>query len=460
MRGLLKKNLLWFSLAMVLIVLAIFVTVIAFENGPLFSAVRSLVRTAVTLHGQQTVHLYEREGAAVATNFLRELATREDIRMVLFDQQAQPLTATMPWSGDNEMAALIAKALQTEVGVYRISLRMTRVAIPVRIADGKIYCLAGELPASYIRNWRLDSHAFIWRFLAGVLTAVVVCYWLARSLTKPIVQLQQATRRIAAGDWAARVSPQLEKRNDEIADLAQDFNHMADRVTALLEAQRRLLGDISHELRSPLTRLNIALALARQRTGHVAQVEHDRIEREAERLNEMIGQLLALARVENEALQTGYESINLPHLLEKIAADADFEARTHQRRVTLACEGDAIVYGPPALLRSAIENIVRNAVRYTADDTEVRMELLRETSAWLIRVTDHGPGVPHESLDQLFQPFYRVSAARERDSGGTGLGLAITARAASLLGGSVKASNQLAGGLCVEFRLPFHAPTA
>ena len=174
----------------------------------------------------------------------------------------------------------------------------------------------------------------------------------------------------------------------------------------------------------------------------------------------MIGQLLALARVENQALQTGYESINLPHLLEKIAADADFEARTHQRRVTLACEGDAIVYGPPALLRSAIENIVRNAVRYTADDTEVRMELLRETSAWLIRVTDHGPGVPHESLDQLFQPFYRVSAARERDSGGTGLGLAITARAASLLGGSVKASNQLAGGLCVEFRLPFHAPTA
>jgi signal transduction histidine kinase len=255
-----------------------------------------------------------------------------------------------------------------------------------------------------------------------------------------------------------RVGPGIGRRSDELADLAHDFDAMAGRIEALISAQQRLLGDISHELRSPLTRLNLSLAIARRNAGEAASGEHDRIEAEAARINTLIDQLLMLTRLESGVEEVEDESIYLTQLVQETVADADFEAQNLNRAVRIVESDESLVTGSRLLLRSAVENVVRNAVRYTAEGTAVeitlRVEDAGDDSTAVISVRDHGPGVPEESLDDLFRPFYRVTEARDRQSGGTGLGLAITERAVRLHGGAVKAVNAPGGGLLVEIRLP------
>jgi two-component system sensor histidine kinase CpxA len=454
MRGLLVKIFLWFWLALTAIAAAVVATILLFENSPYLSAARATIRHTMTAYARQAVAVYERDGAAAAAGFLADLEASSGIQAELLDARGGGLTGRAGWPAEDEINSLARQALQLQSGAYRIARREARAALTLRSPQGAMYCFAAKLPPGYLQGWRPDWRAVGLRLLLALCIAGLVCYGLARYLAKPILQLRQATRRIAAGDLTARVNPLFTRRRDEIAGLAQDFNRMADRLAALVEGHRRLLGDISHELRSPLTRLNIALALARQQTGTLAQTEHDRIEIEAERLNVMIGQLLALARAEDGAEQVADEPIRLDRLLREIAADADFEARGRQCSVAVTQAVEATFNGPPALLRSAIENVVRNAVHYTAPGTQVQIELQRAPEGLVIRVRDHGPGAPEEALEKLFQPFYRVGEARDRESGGAGLGLAITARTVGLLGGAVAARNQAEGGLCVEIRLP------
>jgi two-component system sensor histidine kinase CpxA len=233
---------------------------------------------------------------------------------------------------------------------------------------------------------------------------------------------------------------------------------MAERVETLVNAQQRLIRDISHELRSPLTRLGVALELARRRAGTEANSSLDRIGREAESINEMIGQLLSLSRVESGTDGLRNVKLDLCDLIQGVADDAEFEARSRDRSVrVLACEA-CVMMGATELLRSAIENVVRNAVHYTEDRTEVeialRCEVVEDEKYAVIRVRDHGTGVPEEAIDKIFHPFYRIEDARDRQTGGTGLGLAIAARAVRLHGGTIKAANVSDGGLVVEMRLP------
>ena len=218
---------------------------------------------------------------------------------------------------------------------------------------------------------------------------------------------------------------------------------------------------ISHELRSPLARLSVALDLARKRAGQAAAGDLDRIEREAKRLNEMVGQLLALSRWESNGGRQRAETFDLAALVREVAADADFEAQGRNASVVVA-EADACgMKGTPQLLRSAVENVVRNAVRYTAEGTAVKISLRRLSDGGaaeaVITVKDEGVGVPEESLRDIFRPFYRMDDSRTRETGGTGLGLAITERAVRLHGGTVTASNAPGGGLLVELRLPLAA---
>jgi two-component system sensor histidine kinase CpxA len=290
----------------------------------------------------------------------------------------------------------------------------------------------------------------------------LVCFLLARYVTAPVVRLRAATQRLAEGDLTARAGALRTGRRDELAELVRDFDSMASRLEALVNAQSRLLNDISHELRSPLARLNVALGLARQRTGPEAAATLDRIEREASRLNELIGRLLALARMEGGEASTQMAEVNLRSLVEGIVEDADFESQGRNCRVNCEIVDECVVQGNTALLHSAIENVVRNAMRYTREGTEVqiRLECLDNANGReaCIRVSDNGPGVPETALDKLFRPFYRVDSARERQTGGIGLGLAITERAVRLHGGSVRAANRPGGGLMVEMRLPARMP--
>jgi two-component system sensor histidine kinase CpxA len=460
MRGLLVKIFLWFWLALALLATVTVLTIVMFENGPFFATLRALIRNAMTSYAAQAVVVYERDGATAAARFLDDLEHAAGIQVTLLDARRQSVTGreAVP-RGDAELLALTQQALQQGETIYRNQRWVVRLAIPQRSARGAQYCFAAYLPASYTQKWRPTTRAIFWRLLAALVVAAAVCFGLARHLTRPLVQLQQATRQIAAGDLTARVSPQLAQRRDEIARLAQDFNEMADRVAALLDGQRRMLGDISHELRSPLTRLNISAALARDAVNdgdrELAQAELDRIELEAERLNELIGQLLTLTRLESSGATTAdYESMQLAELLSDIAADADFEARSRNRSVVFQQTAEAVLNAPPALLRSAIENVVRNAVRYTAENTAVQIDLEHTATHFVIRVNDHGPGVPETALTKLFEKFYRLDEARDRESGGAGLGLAITARVITSLHGYVAARNLPQGGLCVELHLP------
>jgi len=233
---------------------------------------------------------------------------------------------------------------------------------------------------------------------------------------------------------------------------------MAAQIETLVMSQRRLLGDISHELRSPLVRLSVALGLVKRRAETEAPglIEPlNRIERESERLNDLIGQLLTLTRLETSPGDVAKTPIVLQDLIGQIVADADFEAQAGNRKVEFPNPEECKVWGNVELLQSAIENVVRNGVHYTAENTTVSVTLrcAKEGGA-LISVRDHGKGVPVEALNDLFRPFYRVADARDRRTGGTGLGLAISERAVRLHGGTITAANAPEGGLVVEIMLP------
>ncbi len=292
-----------------------------------------------------------------------------------------------------------------------------------------------------------------------VISSGLVCYLLAWVLTLPIVRLRAATQQLAGGNLTARAGAPSSGRRDEVAGLMRDFDAMAERLQNLVEAQSRLLNDISHELRSPLARLNVALGLARQRSGSEAQDMLDRIELEASRLNELIGRLLTLARLEDGEQNVPATAVALDEVVLAVAEDAEFEAQARGCHVRSDIPpGDWSVRGQASLLHSAIENVVRNAIRYTREGTTVEIQLEKkigpEGSQAVVAVSDCGSGVPPGALEKLFQPFYRLDDDRGRQTGGVGLGLAITERAVRFHGGKVAAFNRPEGGLRLEIRLP------
>lgn len=292
-----------------------------------------------------------------------------------------------------------------------------------------------------------------WRLLVIFLVAGIVSFLLARYLTRPLRSLRHASQRVAAGDLSVRVTPELRSADAEIAALGRDFDRMAERVEELVVAQQRLLTDVSHELNSPLARLRVALELARQKAGGAAEAPLDRIEREAERLSVLIGEILTLTRLE-QGEPPPREPVELGALIEEIVRDADFEAGSDGRRVVLEGSASITLLGDEELLRRAIENVVRNAVRFAPEGTEVTLRVEEDEERVTIRVRDRGPGVPDEALRSIFVPLYRVERDRDRKTGGAGLGLAIAERAVKLHGGTIEAENAEDGGLLVTLRLP------
>lgn len=281
----------------------------------------------------------------------------------------------------------------------------------------------------------------------------LVCWWLARYVSTPVARLQDAARSVAAGNLDARVSDQFATRHDELGVLARDFDRMAEYLRSLIASKETLLSDMSHELRSPLARLRVALGLAR-REGADLPKQLGRIELEAERLDALIGQILHLSTLTSGEPKLHREQLDLTALLNDVVEDARLEAGAAGKRVEWSPAGPALLEADPQLLRSAIENVLRNAVKFTAVDTAVEVALRREGGMLVLTIRDQGPGVPAQDLVRIFEPFYRVADARDRDSGGTGLGLAITARVVSLHNGSVEAQNGAGSGLVVEIRFP------
>ena len=324
--------------------------------------------------------------------------------------------------------------------------------------DGNLRVVVGALRRPPRPIDLLDPGILIPRLTALTLVVGLFCLLLARHLSSPVAALRRATRGLAEGNLAARVGPPVARRRDEIGELARDFDGMAGRLEKQVEAQRRLLRDVSHELRSPLARLEVALELARQRAGEGAAEPLDRIGRESRRLDELVEQLLSLERLESDAGSGDHRRVDLAQTVEDVVADARFEAEARGCEVRFEVASRPAVVGRPELLQSAVENVVRNAIAHTVPekgvDTWIGEGVVHGGIVALVRVRDYGLGVPDDQLEQLFQPFHRVEDARDRQTGGAGLGLAITERAVQAHGGEVEARNHPDGGLEVTIRLP------
>jgi signal transduction histidine kinase len=308
-------------------------------------------------------------------------------------------------------------------------------------ADGK-YCLF-----LVAEPRRLFSNLLQPIFLVVLGLSVLLCYALAYNLTSPLRRLQKAVDQFGRGQLDARAQ---ETRHDELGELAGTFNRMADRIQTLLAAERRLLLDVSHELRSPLARLSVAVELARSDESNGLPL--DRIQREADRLNALISQMLEVTRLEGDPAQRKPVRVRLDELVTRLVDDCSIEAKA--RGCSLTLQTPVItVDGDSELLRRAIENVVRNAIRHAPRDSKVEVALENGGGHATVRVRDYGTGVPADALPRLFDPFYRVDTDRNRGSGGVGLGLSIARRAVELHKGSLHASN--AGpGLLVEIELP------
>jgi two-component system sensor histidine kinase CpxA len=322
-------------------------------------------------------------------------------------------------------------------------------------SSGTVYSIMISGP-SWPMNMLNATDVRIVVFVFALLISGFMCWWLARYVSKPVERLQSSARSLAAGNLDARVGEEFSSRHDELGVLARDFDVMAEHVRNLIASKEDLLRGMSHELRSPLARLRVALGLAR-RPGEDLSRQLDRIELEAERLDTLIGQMLQLSQLRAAEPAHLREEVELTTLLTEVVEDARLEANAQNKQVEWTPSASVVVEGDQSLLRSAIENVLRNAVRFTASGTAVRAQLQQEGSRARLLIEDKGPGVPDPELDRIFEPFYRVAQSRDRDSGGTGLGLAITARIVALHGGRVVAGNGSAGGLRVEIALPARA---
>ncbi len=294
--------------------------------------------------------------------------------------------------------------------------------------------------------------------LAGLFASLAFSALLAWYLAKPIRELRGAFASAAAGDLDVRVAPAMGGRRDELADLGRDFDHMAGRLRDLMDAQRRLLHDVSHEIRSPLARLQAAIGLARQQPES-REASLDRIEREAQRLDEMVGELLTLSRLEAGMGDGQKEIIGLTELVGMVVEDARFEAQAQGRKVEFAATAVAALCCQAELLHRAIENVVRNAVKFSPPGGVVAIKagpVAGDRAA--ITVSDRGPGVPESDLEAIFIPFYRAESGLR--AGGYGLGLAIAKRAVEAHGGSIRAANRVGGGLEVTLTLPISGTEA
>jgi len=450
MNSLFAKILLWFWATLVITTIGS-----AFVSG--LSGSRPYLTRVVAFQLAEARAAYETGGQPGLQQFTHRLHAAFGGEGILADASGHDLL-----TGADESGLLDQSRQESR---FR-AVRLRGAAISRNSVDGK-YWFIFVIPHARLGYWFLAPQHW-WMMAAGVF----LCYLLAYYLTHPVRQLQRAVERFGRGDLTARAKT---RRRDELGDLGRTFDRMADRIQTLVDAEHRLLLDISHELRSPLARLRVAVELAR--SGENREQHLDRIDKEAERLNSLVGGLLQVTRAEGDPDSLQREPVRLDRLLEELVADSSLEARARGSEVRLVSAQPAIVQGDAELLRRAIENVIRNAIRHAPEGTpvEASLEVLPNgplpsgplpsgplpsrdrqgagAGRATLHIRDYGPGVPEEALPRIFDAFYRVETDRDRASGGAGLGLSIARRAIELHKGTIRARNA-EPGLLVEIDLP------
>src|SRR2546421_4315062 len=424
---------------------------------------QGVLHSIMPMEAEKCARMYEASGKPAVQDYLKALQQQKSVRFYFFDEDGNSLLD----GGAPELILKMAKNKEqlNQTARQNLSLVIPKQGVAMRLVEGpsgRKYNLTFQQSPTLIMpvSEAVGTHPYL-RLLGIGLFGAVLCFLLTRNITQPITRLRAAASGIASGRLKTRVDPSVRRRHDEIGTLGRDFDRMAEQIEALVNAQRDLLGDVSHELRSPLSRLTVALGLLRQCSAEEAPEYLSRIGLEAERLDKLIGQLLTLTRIESGIESTQREKFDLSNLVQEVAADGDFEARAHGREVKVVRADACTTLGVPEILRSAIENIVRNAIRHTPPATSVDVTLERISTSEpkaVLQVRDHGPGVPEKMLRDIFVPFHRVPN-QDSHSHGAGLGLAIAERVVRMHEGHIQARNAANGGLIVEIELPVHGIT-
>lgn len=451
MRSLFLKIFLWFWLTAFVTGIAL---VLTFFLGP--RSVPSRWHASLTDMARSSAMIavaeLDRGGAPAASTYLERLNHDAHLRACLFDLVGDQIAG----QDCETFKDMIPHMTAGKTSDFSMKYGIVRVALLLPGSNACEYIFATELPAGPRAALGIDITAIALRWGVALLVSGFVCYLLTRYITNPILRLQQASQQLAAGNLSTRAAAETEHRRDELGNLVRDFNIMADRIEELISRQRQLIYDLSHELRSPLARLNVALDLGRKRKGDDPAFDH--MEQDLERLSDMIERMLTLAKLDTSAAPVRMQRVNLTDIIKRIVHDAEFESRERDGIIQLTADGECSIQGNEELLRSAIENVIRNAIRYTAAQTSVEIDLQRrdieDAGCVSLIIRDYGPGVPEQELGKIFQPFYRVTDARDRQSGGTGLGLAIADRVVRIHGGLIRAENATPQGLRIDIRLP------
>ncbi len=452
MRGLFLKVFIifWIAQSLIFVISTALIVRHHFE-GPevLFDALSS------TMQGEANaaVRAYEARGCDGLNGFGERIVQA----IALKDQGGQLLCSAVKFEGLEDTAPP-TRVSGTQVGnsyIWRV---------PVTSASGKRYTFLLSRPHQPRRVSLLDDlqHFAFPQLPVSIVVGGLTTFALVLLFTRPVAQLRKAARELATGKLHARVpTPSSQSKvfsGDEFDALMHDFNHMAERLESLVDAQKLLLRDVSHELRSPLSRLSVALELAREDAEPAMAAHLDRIERETGKLNLLIGQLLTLSSMEALERHESFKPLSLNQLIETLIPDAEFEAHQRQCSVIFHANAECTVLGNQELLYRSIENVVRNAIRYTESGTEVEIELsavsTHGTRVAQIAVSDRGPGIPADQLQAVFRPFHRVDYARSPDTGGFGVGLAIAERAVRLHQGDMSAAVREGGGTTIRMTLP------
>lgn len=450
------KVFLWFWLT-VLVLFAIF---LASRIGTRLVPSTDVVASFAPRVADEAAHAYESGGPQEFEQFERGLIGKSEIELYLIDGYGKEvLSRSVP----PDSLSIVRAARSDGRVLSRYGLRSHSLSYKFTSPSGHPYVL---LVRAGLQVGRFpDSTAGGGLPLSGVVLQLLMvtffCFWLTHHIVAPIQGIQSAARMVAAGDLTVRAPVEISERHDELAALAADFDVMVERMGTFVRSHKDLLSTVSHELRSPLTRLIMSLALLRKQSPPESEELLQRMEHDVERLDTLMGQLLTLARLETGVSSEARNDVDLSQLVQEVVADGDFEARSCGKSVRLETEGGIVVQkADQQALRSACENIVRNAIRFTTPGSEVQVilktEKMNPLSQAILLVRDYGPGVPGEMLQQIFQPFFRVKepSGNPRASKGTGLGLAIALEAIRQHRGTIIASNAKPNGLEVKIMLP------
>ncbi|KTD36217.1 sensor histidine kinase CpxA [Legionella nautarum] len=448
MRSLYWKIFLSFWLATILIIIT---TAWVTSEIAQKSSIPARERVFMDSYANAAVATFESGRHEALSKWLTQIGNSRQMDLYLLTSTGEMIGSPAP----PDVVKQIAENLD-ELDVGLLKFGDIIVSHEILSTSGKAYRLVAVSEKPLAHFVEIPWAGLTLRILIAIIISGLICYFLSLYLTQPLRSLRMAAKSIATGKLSTRVGRFKGHRRDEIAELSGEFDRMAEQLEAIINSKERLLQDISHELRSPLARLQIAIELGRNKANHIAETEFSRMEIECLRLNTLIGEILEFARLDKLSTQLNKTAVNLPNLLNRIIADANFEVGKEKPVVVFQQTQNCELFLDERLIHRAIENIIRNALRYSAPDPQISVSLHSpELNAEIyIDIEDNGPGVPEEQLTKIFNPFYRVDSSREKKTGGYGLGLSIAQQAIKLHHGDIRAFNRKNGGLLVRISLP------